>query len=61
MSNTPLTLQRGFSINKIVAHKVMLGMVTVNTSAIRNKNKQQQYIVRMGTTEIISSPLEECF
>ena len=40
-------------MNKIVAHKVILGMVAVNTSAIRNKNKQkQQYIVPMRDLEI---------
>ena len=53
MNNRPLTLQRGFSVNKIMAHKVILRLVAVNTSAIRNKNKQkQQYIVPMRNAEI---------
>ena len=56
-----MTLQKGFSMNKVVAHKVILGMVAVNTSAIRNRNKQkQQYIAPIRDVEIKSSPLEEC-
>ena len=40
-------------MNNIVAHKVILGMVAVNTNAITNKNKQkQQYIIPMRDAEI---------